>query len=101
MNFSRIRVLSVALGAAALLAPATASAATITVSSTSDGTGTGSCPNSPCTLRQAINYASSGDTITLSGAAYHVTTANGPLDIANKTLTITGARAGSTTLSPS
>jgi predicted outer membrane repeat protein len=101
MNFSRIQMLAVALGAAALIAPATASAATITVSSTSDGTGTGSCPNSPCALRQAIDFATSGDTIKLAATAYHLATANGPLDISDKALTITGAGAASTTISPS
>src|SRR5947209_4049647 len=88
------------LSAAALMAPSVAAAATIPVSTNADGTGTGSCPAAPCTLRQAINFASAGDTVSVPAATYTLTPANGPLSV-NKALTIAGAGPATTTLTQS
>src|SRR4051794_27911262 len=77
-------------------APATATPLTWTVTTTGDAGG--SCPQAgPCTVRQAINSAAPGDTVSLpaSGTAYTVTSAL----TATKDLTISGAGARTTTIS--
>jgi hypothetical protein len=54
--------------AGALAIAATAQAATIEVTTTEDPSGSGSCPGGPCSLRQAVAAASTGDTIKLAGS---------------------------------
>jgi hypothetical protein len=98
MNYVRARTGIAAVVSAALISSTAAAAATtITVSTPGDGTGTGSCPASPCSLRQAVNFASPGDTVSVPGGTYTLLAANGPIDV-DEALTITGAGAATTTL---
>jgi hypothetical protein len=83
-----------------LLGPGVASAAATTwqVTSTGDPASGTVCPAtgaSPCTLRQAISEAVSGDTIDVPAGHITLTPALGPLLI-NATITIDGAGQGST-----
>lgn len=98
----RPRGLGAALSAGATLAclavtAGSAQAATYTVTGTAD-TSSGTCQPSSCSLRQAVEAAGDGDTITLPASAtpYHVT--NGPLFVLSA-VRIVGAGAGSTTIS--
>jgi hypothetical protein len=84
-----------------LLGPAVGSAAAATtwhVTSTGDPASGTACPatgTSPCTLRQAISQAVSGDTIDVPAGQITLTPALGPLPI-NASITIDGAGQGST-----
>jgi len=74
-----------------------AQAATWTVTTTAD-TSSGACQPSSCSLRQAISAASDGDTIVLPASASAYQVVNGPLAV-QTAVTISGAGAGSTTIS--
>jgi CSLREA domain-containing protein len=74
-----------------------AQAATWNVTTTAD-TSSGTCQPSSCSLRQAIGAASDGDTIALPASASAYQVINGPLDV-EAAVTISGAGAGSTTIS--
>jgi hypothetical protein len=83
----------VALGSGAGVAGA---ATTWTVTSTADPASGASCPSaSNCTLREAINDAVDGDTISVP--AGHITLAQGVLQV-NASITIEGAGASTTTI---
>lgn len=98
VNRGRLSFVGLLAAAIALaLCTATAQAGTTTVTNTGDGVG--ACPSaSECTLRKAIETAAAGETIVLPAGAY--TLAGNPLSI-EKDLTITGAGAGTTTLTNS
>jgi hypothetical protein len=88
-------------GAAVLLAASPAFAAPIAVNTTSDAAAAaGECSGGAhdCALRQAVDKATTGDTISLpaSGTAYAITL--GDIDIGGKNLTIQGAGARITTI---
>ncbi len=74
-----------------------AQAATWNVTTTAD-TNSGTCEPSSCSLRQALAAASDGDTIVLPASASAYQVVNGPLDV-EAAVTISGAGAGSTTIS--
>lgn len=79
--------------AGALAQACVAQAATIDVTTTEDPAGLGSCPGSPCSLRQAVAFASSGDTIQLAGKlgqpnVYKLT--QGSQIVVSKSLTVVG-----------
>ncbi len=74
---------------------------TIAVTTTADPAGPGACPNSPCSLRQAVAVASSGDTIQLAGSSaspdvYSLT--QGSDITVTKSLTIQGNGVDATTI---
>jgi len=73
------------------LFPATANAATWTVRTTADDGGTAACPNDGCpTLRDALNTAASGDTISLAPVRGVITLTDGSELSTGKSLTIFG-----------
>src|SRR4051812_50087806 len=89
------RLLAALAAAFALSAVPAGAAQTWTVTGTGDGGGATCPPAGPCTLRQAINSAAAGDTVSVPASAtpYTVTSALG----ATKNLTIAGAGARATT----
>ncbi len=96
----RIKRAALAIVLGALFGPGVASAAATTwqVTSTGDPASGTACPatgTSPCTLRQAISQAVSGDTIDVPAGHITLTPALGPLLI-NASITIDGAGQGST-----
>lgn len=93
MRTTGLLVALVLLLAGALAQACVAQAATIDVTTTEDPAGPGSCPGSPCSLRQAVEFASSGDTIQLAGklgepSVYKLT--QGSQIVVSKSLTIAG-----------
>ncbi len=56
-------------GISVLALASIAQAKAIAVTTTADPAGSGSCPGDPCSLRQAVDSAESGDTIELAGSA--------------------------------
>lgn len=87
-----VLVCVLALSGLAALAP-DARAATIEVSTTEDPSGAGSCPESPCSLRQAVAAASEGDTIQLAGERgkpLSYTLTQGSPIVVDKSITILG-----------
>jgi hypothetical protein len=93
MRTTGVLVALVLLLAGALAQACVAQAATIDVSTTEDPAGGGACPGSPCSLRQAVAFASSGDTIQLAGKlgspdVYKLT--QGSQIVVSKSLTIVG-----------
>lgn len=88
-------VLLAALAVTLLWGAGVARAATDTVTTTVDAD-TGSCTATQCTLRDAVNYSSSGDTILVPAGTYTLTL--GQLSVTHD-LTINGAGAPSVTVS--
>jgi CSLREA domain-containing protein len=76
------------MGTALLAFASEVRGATITVNSTGDAGG--SCPGAPCTLRQAILAAASGDTINFSAGTITTITLTSAELLINKNLTISG-----------
>lgn len=85
------------VAAVALTGAPGASAATIVVGHTDDPIGPCVPASGTCTLRQAINAAAAGDTISLPGGGEHYLVSQGRIAIA-KNLTITGGGARSTVI---
>jgi hypothetical protein len=82
--------LAIVIACTCLLAlAATAQANTILVSTTADPPGPGSCPGAPCSLRQAVASAESGDMIVLAAGAEYELTQGSPIAV-DKSLTIEG-----------
>jgi hypothetical protein len=97
-SFVRVRTALVGalLGAALLVAPGIARASTFSVTTTADGSGTGTCAaGGPCALRQAINAAATGDTVSVPPGTYQLTL--GALSV-SRSITIAGAGASTTTI---
>ncbi len=78
--------------------PAAAQARTWTVNTTSDPAGSGCAASGPCSIRQALQAAGPGDTISIPASSDHYVLTRGPLPVATPDLTIAGAGASATVI---
>lgn len=91
-----IRAVAVAVALATF--PAAAQAATWHVNTTSDPAGTGCTHGGTCSIRQALQAASAGDTISVPASSSHYTLTLGALEVTTPSLTIAGAGAQGTVI---
>ncbi len=90
----RAAIRSVAVAVSLAVFPAAAQAATTwNVNTTSDPAGPGCVGTGPCSIRQALQAAGPGDTISIPASSDHYTVARGPLPVATPNLTLAGAGA--------
>jgi hypothetical protein len=93
----RARFLFAVVVALALF-PASAQARTWTVNTTSDPAGPGCAGNGTCSIRQALQAAGPGDTISIPASGEHYAVTRGPLQDTTADVSLAGAGASATVI---